>query len=106
MTPTIGRIVIYRSKSGDYLMPALVAATADTLHRGNVEAGRIPDLSSDTHVHLTVFTAGTPGERNPGTDPGLGVANPPAGGTFQEWDIPYAEDGSPGTWSWPERVSS
>lgn len=109
---TIGRAVWYRSKSGDYTMPAVVAATTKTLHRGNVEAGYLPDLSSDSHVHLVVYTAGTPGQRNPATDPSLGRANPPGGGTFQEWDIPFwdANTGSQakvlaeqpgGTWTWP-----
>lgn len=112
---TIGRAVWYRSKSGDYTMPAVIAATTQTLHRGNVEAGYIPDLTSDTNVHLVVYTAGTPGRRNPETDPKLGVANPPGGGTFQEWNIPYWGDESntaqdaldyqpAGTWTWPPRV--
>ena len=109
--PTIGRIVIYRSKTGDYVMPAIVSATVDTLHRPNVEAGHLHDLTDEMHVHLTVFTAGFQGQVSTSTmenhpdlaDPAR--RNAPAGGTFQEWDIPYSADPeAPGCWSWPARV--
>lgn len=105
--PTIGRIVIYRSRTGDYVVPAIVTATADTLHRPNVEAGHIPDLSSSEHVHLTVLTPGKPGKRADATDfltesPHGRSEN--AGGVYQEWDIAHDEDDTPGTWHWPPRV--
>lgn len=119
--PSIGRVVIYRSKTGTYSMPAIISATVDTLYRPNVEAGHVPDLSSDTHVHLCVMTCGIPGERSANTSPELGRTNPPAGGTLQESDIPqyvpaldtggdafWAGDYSaqpPGTWAWPPRVT-
>lgn len=111
MLPTIGRIVIYRSKTGDYVMPAIITATTETLYRPNVEAGHVPDLSSDMHVHLVVFTAGMPGhvalttaENHPElADPSR--RNHPYGGTYQEWDIPWNADASAaGAWSWPIRV--
>jgi hypothetical protein len=110
--PTIGRIVIYRSRTGHYDVPAIVTATRDTLHRPHVAAGHIPDLSSDTHVHLTVLTPGTPGQDSgepfvaPVTTPGVGPrGSRPMGGTYQEWDIPAADGPSagPGTWRWPDR---
>lgn len=106
MTPTIGRIVIYRSRTGAYDCPAIVTATQDTLFRPNVEAGLIADLTSPEHVHLTVFTPGKPGERASATDfefesPHGRAEN--AGGLYQEWDIPHDQGGGPGTWRWPER---
>lgn len=104
MEATIGRIVIYRSRTGRYSVPAVVTATVDTLYRPAVEGGHIPDLIDRDHVHLTVLTPGTPGERLPDTDPSIGTLN--AGGTYQEWDIPYDPDGAPGTWSWPARVGA
>lgn len=115
MTPTIGRIVIYKSRTGYYVVPAVVTATVDTLFRPNVDAGYIADLSSPSHVHLTVFTPGKPGKRAEATD--FKVESPHgrsenAGGVYQEWDIPqHTDDGTvpgreqaPGTWAWPERV--
>jgi hypothetical protein len=111
MKPTIGRIVIYRSKTGRYSVPAVVTATTETLYQPAVAGGHIPDLSSPEHVHLTVLTPGTPGERLPDTDPAIGSVN--AGGTYQEWDIPYGGDNSgefdlqpAGTWAWPHRETS
>jgi hypothetical protein len=107
--PTIGRIVIYRSKTGDYVMPAIVSATLDTLHQPNVDAGHMHPLSGPLNVHLTVFTAGYQGQVSQSTmenhpelaDPAR--RNYPAGGTFQEWDIPYSDTDEPGCWSWPVR---
>lgn len=110
--PDIGRAVIYRSKTGRYAVPAIITATMTTLYAPAVEGGHIPALSSDMHVHLTVLTPGTPGERLPDTDPSIGAQSTPAGGTCQEWDIGFAEqsnvspDGTtqpPGTWAWPAR---
>lgn len=119
--PTLGRIVIYRSKTGTYSMPAIITATLDSLYQPNVDAGHVPALSSDQHVHLTVLTPGTPGERSAGTPLELGRAHPPAGGSMQEWDIDEFEphldaagerfaagdlSAQPaGTWAWPPRVS-
>lgn len=101
---TIGRIVIYRSKTGQYSMPAVVSATRDTLYLPNVSAGHLADLSAADNVHLVVFTAGASGHRSAGTDPSLGAANPPAGGSFAEYDIAYSDDPeAPGCWSWPRR---
>lgn len=112
MRPTIGRIVIYRSRTGDYDVPAIITATRDTLNPKGVELGHIPALSSDTHVHLTCFTAGKPGKRRPAEDFKVESAfgrSENVSGCYQEWDIPQmAPQGtaeSAGTWRWPERVA-
>jgi len=118
MKPTIGRIVIYRSKTGDYDIPAIVTATTETLNPKGVEEGKIPDLSSNEHVHLTVFTPGTP-------DPMLNLQEEASreprsqnvAGTYQEWNIrrnkaapensvdgPVPGEPEPGTWRWPTKV--
>lgn len=86
--PTIGRIVHYRGKQGLHaLRAAIITCTVDTLERQGVDTGTIPDLDSDEHVHLHVFT-------------------PSSMGFFVEYNIPRDEDGlcRPGTWQWPTRV--
>jgi hypothetical protein len=118
MKPSIGRIVIYRSRTGEYDVPAIINCTTDSLNPKGVEAGHIPALSSDTHVHLTVFSPGKPGLR-------LGAQNfvkesaatfgdeqvpvsENVSGCYQEWDVAYDEvrdaEVPAGTWRWPERV--
>lgn len=104
--PTIGRIVVYRSRTGKYSVPAIVSATVATLFRLGVEEGNLPDLDDDSHVHLVVFTPGIAGRRNSTTPEDLvaemRAASTPAGGTYQEWNVPYDETGeTPGSWSWP-----
>lgn len=115
-TVTIGRVVIYRSRTGDYDCPAIVTATTETLNPKGVEAGHIPALESDDHVHLTVFTAGKPGKRRDAKDFMVEPTEPISenvAGCYQEWNIPNdaivdnaahpSEDGiAPGTWRWPE----
>lgn len=89
MKPTIGRIVHYRSKTGNYIMPAIIVATKDTLWPEGVERGDVPDLDDENHVHLECFT---PGKNE----------------HYQEFNVPYIaeNDGaaSAGSWFWPERV--
>jgi hypothetical protein len=122
--PSIGRVVIYRSRTGGYDVPAIITATTDTLASAGVEAWKatdgkagVPPLSSPDHVHLTVFTPGIPGQRA-GADDFLVESEHGRGenvsGCYQEWDIPQsphqagelAPDASgAGTWRWPERVS-
>lgn len=116
MKPTIGRIVIYRSRTGDYDVPAMVTATTDTLNAKGVEAGHIPDLSSKLHIHLTVFTPGKPGLRADATDfkaESKHGRSENVAGCYQEWDIAPSYDPNtlepvgvpgPGTWRWPERA--
>ncbi len=87
--PTLGRIVHYRGKQGVHAMrAAIVTATVDTLDQGNVEAGNVPGLDDESHVHLWVFTPG-------------------ASGGFAEFNVPEAVDSDavpPGAWCWPPRT--
>ncbi len=93
----LGQTVWFRSRTGAWTVPAIITATVDSLHRGNVEAGHIPDLSSPDHVHLTVLTPGKPGHVSDETwDTHPELADParinrPAGGSFNEWDVAYWE---------------
>lgn len=114
--PTIGRVVLYRSKTGRYTLPADIAVTVDTIYRPAVDAGFMVDLTDTLHVHLIVKTAGLQGARLPDTDPS--IAAQAAGGTYQEHNIPFwlppdgwmppsagdYSDQEPGTWTWPPRV--
>lgn len=115
MRPTIGRIVLYRSRTGKYTVPAVVTATTETLNPEGVEAGHVPPLSSEDHVHLTVFSPGKPGLRLGAEDFKVPAsASRPVdenvGGTYREWDVPpndppdgdgLTDEHAPGTWRWP-----
>lgn len=84
MRPTTGHIVRYRGKHGlNAVRAAIVTADVDTLDPRGVEAGEVPALDSDQHVHLWVFT---PSEK----------------GGFAEFNVAPGDD--PGQWSWPPRV--
>jgi hypothetical protein len=132
MKPSICRLVLYRSRTGKYTVPAIITATVDTLNPEGVEAGGVPPLSSPNHVHLTVLTPGMFCPNGSAAfaagDDGRPVSEA-AGGSYQEWDVPAAVlvgddqepgelrasiDGdhpsdvcahAPGTWAWPARVS-
>lgn len=86
--PTLGLDVHYRGKHGLQAMRAAkVIVNIDSLDQRGVDAGVIPALDSDQHVHLWVFT-------------------PSDAGGFVEYNIPRGERGSdgqipPGTWAWP-----
>ena len=87
MKPTIGRIVQYRGKQGlQALRAAIITADVDSLDPRGVEAGTVPALDSDAHVHLWVFT-------------------PSEAGGFAEFNVPQDEPGQcrPGMWQWPTR---
>jgi hypothetical protein len=119
---TIGRVVLYRSRTGSYTVPALVNCTARSLNPAGVEAGHVPPLSSEQHVHLSVLTPGKPGKRAEAEDFVVESQYPVSenvGGMYQEWDIPFwspedqesqAWEGGdygvqpPGTWAWPQRL--
>jgi hypothetical protein len=82
--PTLGRIVHYRGKQGYQAMrAAIVTGTVDSLDPRGVEAGAVPALDSNQHVHLWVFT---PGDK----------------GGFPEYNVPPGD--GPGEWTWPPRV--
>ena len=105
MRPTIGRIVRYRSRTGNYSIPAIITATQDTLYGPGVEGGFVPDLDSEDHVHLTVFTPGKPGKRGDADDFVAESTEPISenvAGCYQEWNIPYSPLLEPVTWMWPD----
>src|SRR5215471_4856507 len=115
--PTICRMVVYRSRTGNYSVPAVVNCTSDSIYPPGVEAGFVPPLSGPMNVHLTVFTPGRPGQRRIGAkvdhpfngvvtclncgkvreehthDPFLNPSQYPVSenvaGCYQEWDVAY-----------------
>ena len=96
MKPTLGRIVHYRGKQGLLAArAAIVTATVDTLDQRGVEAGHVPALDSDEHVHLWVFT--------PGEQGGFPEFNVPRGEASDE-ESATAGTIPPGTWCWPPRT--
>ena len=113
--PTIGRIVWYRSRTGNYTVPAIITATKSTLWQPGVDQGHVPALDDELHVHLTVFTPGKPGLRGKAED-FVARADAPVSenvaGCYQEWNVPFSishdpagpHDPAPGCWTWPTRV--
>jgi hypothetical protein len=96
--PTIGRIVIYRSETGNYSLPAIVTATQETLWQEGVERGDVEELDSPEHVHLHVFT--------PGVMIGYAEYNvPPADLVqYEARAKPDDDDVQPArSWAWPRR---
>lgn len=109
-TPLLGDLVIYRSRTGDYSLAAIVTATVHSINPVGVERGQVPPLSTDAHVHLAVFTPGLPPVATPQSthvviDPerplgkrmlppdteledGKFLALTALGGTYAEFDIP------------------
>jgi hypothetical protein len=103
----ICRMVEYRSRTGNYSVPAVVNCTTDSIYQPGVEAGHVPALTSVDRVHLTVFTPGLPGMRGDADNFVVASEQPVSenvAGTYQEWNIPYDPDGGPGTWKWPTRA--
>lgn len=101
MSPQIGQIVVYRSKTGAYDVPAIVNCTTDTISEKGVELGHVPPLSGNQCVHLTVFTPGRPGTAREGNQ----VNRAQTSGTYQEWDVhladtAFSDDGEPQPGSW------
>jgi hypothetical protein len=120
--PTICRTVVYRSRTGNYSVPAIITATVATLAPVGLEryaatGGQegVPPLTSETHVHLCVMTPGIPGLRVEAQDfevEGVRRAEN-VGGVYQEWDVPFDADFTslhlndeqkPGTWRAPVMV--
>lgn len=106
-TVSICRMVEYRSRTGNYSVPAVVNCTVASVYQPGVESGNVPALTSADRVHLTVFTPGKPGLR--GEADNFVVTSDEevsenVAGCYQEWNIPFDPDGGPGTWRWPARV--
>lgn len=112
--PTIGRVVVYRSRTGHYCVPAIVTATQETLWREGVERGDVPDLDSSEHVHLAVLSPGGTGGVEAPEDPLRAVMLL----GYVEHNVPFfdltpvavaPEPGPsememlPRTWAWPPR---
>jgi hypothetical protein len=103
--PSIGRIVLYRSKTGDYDLPAVITGTRDSMSamglvRTSQEEGERLVLSTDTHVHLEVMTPGEKGRYQEHNVPQHAATLAESIGVRRE-GRPEPE---PGTWRWPERV--
>lgn len=82
--PSLTRSVIYRGKQGfNAPRAAIVIGTVDSLDPRGVEAGAVPALTDEMHVHLHVFT--------PSDQQG-----------WTEYNVPHGN--GPGEWSWPPRV--
>lgn len=121
MKPSLGRIVLYRSRTGNYTCPAMITAVTESLYLPNVEAGFIEPLSSELHVHLDVSTPGKPNVRRDAPDfiaREDKVVYPNIGGHYQEFDVEFWDpstakwegtawkltDQPAGTWTWPPRA--
>lgn len=84
--PSLGRIVHYRSKTGNYTLAAIVTATHESQWAPGVDRGDVPALDPELgEVCLHVFTPG-------------------AQESYQELAVPYDADGGPRSWKWPDRV--
>lgn len=111
MKPTIGRIVIYKSKidngpGNDVLSPAMVIRTKDTtvpavIDRWGPEPTTLEGVDGTTHE-----TAPRPDALAPdlADDYTVDLAVFGLGKTYREYAVSHG-DGL-GEWSWPERVSS
>lgn len=100
--PTIGRLVIYRSRTGNYSCPAIVTATTETLWPEGVERGDVPALDGPQHVHLHVLTPGEQGSYQEHNVPfWQQVPDVETAGTGPHTFDPKAEQAA-GTWAWPQ----
>lgn len=89
--PTPGRDVLYKSKTGNYVLPAKVVVTLDNLFSEGVKKGDIPGLDTPVHVHLKVFS--------PGED--YVEENCPHSSEHPDYDA-RANPFPAGSWCWPE----
>ena len=78
MKPSLGRIVRYIGKEGAHSPRAAIVTCAQADVQPDTD---LAPLDTAMHVYLWVFTPGSAG--------------------FVETNIPYDENGAPGTWSWP-----
>lgn len=130
MAPTLGRLVLYRSKiTGDYVVPAIVTCTQeswvpgryidqadlrqdfpmDRFLLGSVVSPYVtaPFADSQEMAALPVAVDGRIWQASPVAMPEEGrvhlhVFTPGAKGSYQEFNV--AEGEGPGEWSWPPRV--
>lgn len=120
-SPTIGRIVLYRTDGRNglvYDLPAIVNCTRAT-HPGDYPDGKqnpLPVPESAEHVHLTVFSPGGFGTivHRPDEDedivptPHMGDSEAfvgadsfkPGSGTYVELNVPYSQMGEHRSWRW------
>lgn len=104
--PHINDRVLYRTDGRNglvYDLAAVITVTRDS-HPGDYPDGRrnpLPVPSSETHVHLTVFTPGGFGTdvvrdgddiiEGPDDEDFVGATTlVPGSGTYVEWDVPHA----------------
>lgn len=93
VAPTPGRDVYYKSRTGNYILPAKVVVTFDNIFEEGVDKGDIADLDSPVHVHLKVFS--------PGED--YVESNVPHATSHEDFDgerNPFPA----GSWKWPDLV--
>ena len=96
--PTIGRIVHYRSQTGDYTLPATITATIDSLEPAGLK--RMPELalSGPWHVHLIAFS---PGPATTIRELNVPLWVPGPAGAFDGEATQTLPGQVPGTWAWP-----
>lgn len=112
--PEVGQVVLYRSRTGRYTLPAIVTATASSIDHVGVAMGNVPPLTGRWHVHLQVFTPGPSGGYQEHNVPPCAVLSSdllPDGEAVvalhdrQDGDDPAAVSGfTPGTWARPARA--
>lgn len=117
--PSMGRIVWYRSRTGDYACAALITATKDgPVCQRNIDEGYMVGFTSATHVHLDVRSPGIPGKQRTsdfteGFKDQTGIKMPASSGGYAEFDVPFWHPGKdkwefdeqpPRTWTWPPRI--
>lgn len=105
--PAIGDHVLYRPLHLTSDMAAIVTATYDDLDPADIAGGRVPSLSSDQYLHLTVFTAIRAARRERGGTSGFEIeaehgSAESTSGVYQKWNVPQNPHNQdpplPGTW--------
>lgn len=99
--PTIGRIVIYRSKLGDGVVsPAIVLRTRETTNLEIIERwGPSPDGTLSGKGRPEDLVAELPEDHT------VDLLVHGLGGDYREYAVPFSPfEPEPRTWFWPERV--
>ena len=78
--PRVGDVVLYRSRTDRYTLPAVVTAVQESIDPAGVAAGDVAALHSGMHVHLHVMS------------PGPSCC-------YTETNVPYDAAGAAATWS-------